>query len=549
MMKKLISVILCLLLLAGLPCAVFAENDTVGEARSLAGGIVAFRMNRDGAADVQDWLDGALTENAGVSAEWWVIALRQAGAGGDYGSYAAALDRYLTENRIPGAVARQRYALALAALGWTDHPFVADALGSTVGEQGIVSWLYGLHFTANGLSCGYEPEELIGTLLDLRLPDGGWAIQGETSDVDVTAMVVQALAPYRSGTSDAADGVDEAVEAALGLLSGRQLADGGYESYGKENAESAAQVILALTALGIDPETDGRFVKDASVVDALLSFREDGGGFRHTADGEENETATVQAYCAAVALLRLREGRGSFFALDGEKTALPPPVYTSGGSGTGGEPSGGAAGTEDGQSGADMSGGASGEAPVSGGGKIFGAVPVWVGWGLGILVLAAAGVLALQRKNRWAIAAGVLAAALLLLTLLGRTGGADAPSAPAGTAVITIRCDTVAGEKGLPKDGCILPETEYEFAEGETVCGLLLRAAKEYRIPVENRSTGGTAYIAGIYSLYEFDFGGGSGWIYRVNGETPSVGSDSCPLRDGDRVEWLYTRDMGGDLD
>ena len=41
MRKKLIAGFLCCLLLAVLPCAVFADNDTAGGAQSLAGGIVA----------------------------------------------------------------------------------------------------------------------------------------------------------------------------------------------------------------------------------------------------------------------------------------------------------------------------------------------------------------------------------------------------------------------------------------------------------------------------------------------------------------------------
>lgn len=530
MTKKLTAILFCLLLLTGLARPVFSENDTVGGLNELADGILAFRMNQDGASDAQDWLDGALTENAGNASEWWIIALRQLGGTENYEKYAAALDEYLAETSVPGAVERMRYALTLASLGWETHPFVEDALASSVGEQGVVSWLYGLHFTANGIACPYEPEEIIRKLTELRLADGGWAVSGETSDADVTAMVLQALAPYRGS-----DETDELIETALTLLSERQLPNGGFESYGLENPESAAQVVLALTALGIDPETDPRFVKNASAVDAMNAFRTEDGGFRHTADGEENAVATVQAYCATVALIRFSEGRGSFFAMDGESVQLPEAVYE--------------VGTVAGSSEADAS---ESETSVKNNPESAGK-PVWLGWiGTGVALIVCGVFVVRRKKTGTAIFAGI-AVVLLLMTLFAGNGdgGTDVPSEEAaGTAVITIRCDTLVGQsEDVPQDGCILAETEYAFAEGETVCDLLLRATRDCKIPVESKNTGGLVYVSGIYSLYEFDFGGGSGWIYRVNGETPSVSCDSYPLQDGDRVEWLYTCDMGKDLD
>ena len=525
MRKKLIAGFLCCLLLAVLPCAVFADNDTAGGAQSLAGGIVAFRLEQDGASTVQEWIDGALTDGAGRTSEWWVIALSQSGETYDFTRYAAALDAYLAENAVRSPVERQRCALAFAASGWTGHPFVADALSGTVGEQGIMSWVYGLHFAANGLDCGHSSDEIIGRLLELRLEDGGWAVSGDESDVDVTAMVLQALAPFRGE-----ERVDAALADGLELLSARQTAAGGFRSYGVENAESTAQVLIALAALEIDPETDSRFLKDAPATEALASFRMEDGGFRHIPEGEYSAVATVQAYCAAVALLRMEEGRGPFFTLDAEPAEnLPAPVYTPGGPGSGeGAPTDGNA-PEDGSSGEKSSG--------------------WAGWVLGGCALLACGVLIILRKKKAALLCAALTLAFVLLALLTGCGSSVPPEDAAGCAVITVRCDTVAGKsEDLPADGCILPETEVAFAEGETVFDLLLRAAKDARIPVDSLNTGGTAYVSGIYSLYEFDYGGSSGWIFRVNGETPSQSCDSVPLKDGDRVEWLYTCDMGNDL-
>lgn len=71
------------------------------------------------------------------------------------------------------------------------------------------------------------------------------------------------------------------MDAALQLLSDSQLPTGGFVSWDTENCESAAQVLVALTSLGIDPLTDSRFLKDgATVLDALCAFAVEGGGFR-----------------------------------------------------------------------------------------------------------------------------------------------------------------------------------------------------------------------------------------------------------------------------
>ena len=67
-------------------------------------------------------------------------------------------------------------------------------------------------------------EKLIQQILDKQLSDGGWALSGTKSDPDMTAMAIQALAPYYEKNS----GVETAVEKALQTLStmqGRKMAD------------------------------------------------------------------------------------------------------------------------------------------------------------------------------------------------------------------------------------------------------------------------------------------------------------------------------------
>ena len=153
-------------------------------------------------------------------------------------------------------------------------------------------------------------DKLIEYILDQQLKDGGWSLSGSSMDVDMTAAAIQALAPYYNSNAK----VKQAVDTALEKLSQAQNANGGFESWGAENSESCAQVIVALTAMGIDPDKDSRFVKNGkSSVDALLAYAVDGGGFKHSKSGELNGMATEQAYYALTAYKRFSLGKTSLF--------------------------------------------------------------------------------------------------------------------------------------------------------------------------------------------------------------------------------------------
>ena len=114
---------------------------------------------------------------------------------------------------------------------------------------------------------------------------------------------------------------------------------------------------------------------------------------------------------------------------------------------------------------------------------------------------------------------------------------------------LSIRCDTVAGEKEyIPDDGVILNAVSVELNRGSTAADQLVAAARQYSIQMENEG-GVSEYISGIAYIYEYDFGDLSGWMYRVNGQFADVGCGEYTLADGDVVEWLYTREMGADLE
>ena len=153
-------------------------------------------------------------------------------------------------------------------------------------------------------------QALVEELLRVQTSDGGWAVTGSKADTDMTGMALQALAPYYETNEQVRAAVDRAID----KLSQMQQADGSFcADYGDGNpvatSESIAQVITGLTALGIDPATDPRFVKSGgSALDALLRYYVDGGGFRHLLEGERDGMATEQGYYALTAYFRFRSG-------------------------------------------------------------------------------------------------------------------------------------------------------------------------------------------------------------------------------------------------
>ena len=81
-----------------------------------------------------------------------------------------------------------------------------------------------------------------------------------------------------------------------------------------------------------------------------------------------------------------------------------------------------------------------------------------------------------------------------------------------------------------------------------SVADLSRDICRELKIPIVFAGTGTAVYVQGINSLFEFDNGPESGWLYSVNGEYKGTGCGTYILQDGDYVEWRYTLDLGRDL-
>lgn len=371
---------------------------------------------------------------------------------------------------------------------------------------------------------------LVDAILAAQLEDGGWAYGGSVADPDLTAMALTALAPYIG------EGVDEtAVNGALALLSEAQTENGGFGGEDGTYSESCAQVLTALTALGIDPLTDGRFVKNGgTVLDAMAELYEDG-RFRHTASGELNTLSSEQCFYAMAAYDRFANGKNPLFDMSDAKRR---PVSDNTPSKPGANPDCGVS---------DSSAAAAAIAAA---------------------LIIAAGTCGCSAAERGAASEQSAPQA----SYIGSSGTQNTPgepplssgSDPSGESsaetpasseaenvcMFSICCaealeaDALSADMRelLPTDGVIFA-ARTEFSDGETVFDVLRRVCRENRIHMESSSTPlyGSVYIKGIANLYESDCGTGSGWVFTVNGVSPGFGSGSFALSPGDVVEWKYT--------
>lgn len=542
-----ISCFLTVFLLITGTIPVFAENDrdTISDAQNIIDGISAWNLQQSGAGAFQEWIDGSLTENAGLTSEWYILALRQSGDY-DFSSYESALLDYLKNNKVSSASTRLKYALVLCAVGSTDE-YITTALDDSIGVQGIMSWIFGLHLMNNGVvSEKYLSSECVETILSLQHDDGGWSLTGENSEVDVTAMTVQALACYYDDKA-----VRASVDSAIEFLASCQLDDGGYSSYGVGNPESAAQVLVALSSVGIDCAADERFIKnDCTLIDGILKYRLADGSFCHINGGDYNYMATVQTFYSMIAYIRMTEEKSPLYIFEANESDETSAETTE------------KIHTQAVESEAKEAAPKETEAieTVSEEIKQSSYRPWAV---LVIICIAAVACLILfltgKRHRKNFIAVLLLCGIAVVIVFTTDFQSADdyysgeniAKENITGSVTISIRCDTVAGKSDseyIPKDGIILASEKFAITEGDTVYDILTEAARKYKIQLENNGSSELAYIKGINYLYEFDFGDLSGWVFHVNGISPSVGCGEYELSDGDNIEWLYTCALGEDV-
>ena len=281
-----------------------------------------------------DYLSGKGTPIVGsIGGEWLTIGLARSGRTVPEGYYDNAVayvkaEINTTTNRLDRnkSTDNARLILALTAIGKD----VTDVGGFDL-LAGLDDMKYVKRQGTNGPvwtlialdSHGYTPagsvtrDALVETILSLQKDSGAWYINSTstTDDVDMTAMAIQALAPYYK-TNEA---VKAAVDKALTWLGTMQKSDGSFAEMAgvASSSESTAQVLVALCALGIDPTADARFAKNSfHVVDGLLTFYT-GEAFKHQlADATVDQMGTEQSYYALAAYMRLTGGRSFLYDMN-----------------------------------------------------------------------------------------------------------------------------------------------------------------------------------------------------------------------------------------
>ena len=326
-----------------------------------------------------DYLSGA----SSTSTDWMALAMGRFSylSGGEtvpmiddgtgYADYLAAMKSYIERTYAQNngilhsakATEWHRAVVAITALGGDPTNFgtynsapinlIADgsynnALRAGPGTQGINGWIWGLIAMDTGMydvpqDAKYPRETFIKEILKMQLCDGvngneygGWVLggYGTSSDVDITAMALQALAPYYNddtvytytneiSNKEVSKTVRRCVDEALERLGSMQNANGGFSSWNTDNVESISQVVVALCSLGINPTSDSRFIstEGKSLLDGMLRFKLTDGGFCHVLGGGWNSMATDQATYALVSYWRLENGMRALYDMRGERSA------------------------------------------------------------------------------------------------------------------------------------------------------------------------------------------------------------------------------------
>ncbi len=321
----------------------------------------------------------SVDQNPAVGSEWNVIGLARGGmdlSDPYFDTYYNHFANYLEEKKgkLTTSIRYTEYSKAVVTMtaigkdasrigGYNLLEYLADL--NRVTAQGINGPIWALialdsspqYVIPEKAGVGEQTtrEKLLELILNSSLPEGGWDLQSQAADPDMTGMAIQALAPYyrKEGYEDVTAAIDSGLEA----LSRIQNEDGGFSTMGAKTSESCVQVVTALCALGIDPETDERFIKNGFwTVENLLTYHIPGSGFMHVKAGEGNNgggiagqvdgMATEQGYYALAAYQRLKEGKTSLYDMsdvelqegpkgDGkgtgleEPTPVPSPVPTS----------------------------------------------------------------------------------------------------------------------------------------------------------------------------------------------------------------------------
>lgn len=428
-------------------------------------------------------------------------------------------------------------------------------------------------------------EAWIKTLHTNQHSNGAWNIDGDHpgDNVDTTAMVVQALAPYYASNTDAKDAVDKAV----GWLSAQYQLRGDYGS-----SESAAQVIVALSALGIDARTNADFqYKGISVLSNFLSYADETtGGFLHVkvdpdsgANGTVNQMASEQAAYTLVAYDRYAGNRNRLYDMSDvvkrENASVKEVINLINEIGPVGERSYNAIAEAriayDNLSDEDQDK-VTNYKTLTDAEKAYSEILKQKRADQYKLLKEHYDQLLNDKNKKYSTAAKKKLANILRqaqtdmnaakscerVTDIYTQAVADLDAVKPGDIEVTFRLIgaleatkdvDLTTDSYLPEYVTWVPTTTYALQENATVYDLYTEAMKEAGL----RSVGAdNNYVSTIYApsclggyaLSEFTNGKKSGWMYTVNGTHPNVGLKDKTLKDGDVVIWHYINDYSHEV-
>jgi len=570
--RKTSIIIVCFLLIlcGNTPKTVSASNNNV-----IINGVIEWKNIEN------------LDKTAGTSAtDWYVIALGDYMPTGFFNAYQVAVKTNI-ENLASDGFDNdkindlQRLFLALTASGGdaSDYIFLARIYSNEknkVEDRTINELIFGL-ILADKTNYTFPGEvkisNFIEAIVSLQKDDGGFTLSGTRSDPDMTAMAIQALSPYVNENPMAKKSVDKALD----TLSLMQKDTGDFSSFGVRNAESTAQVLLALCKMKIDYTKDSRFIKQGNTVyDGLMLYKNEDGSFSHLLGGNGNDIACAQTLCALVELEKMESS--NIITSSPTPTFLETPTVTSTPQVT--STSSISVTVSPDETAPPVVPEASMQPSLTSGQMennnssvsfiiklclvsfAIVSVAVYI-----LLRIKKHGLKSKSVKVDFIICIVFLVAWSFFVSSLNIKTPKQYYAAQSTkqetkqiNVTINIDCSTIYNnmanldvalkESGLlPEDGKIMPITISRVSEGSSVFDVLQKVTKEGKIQLEYK--GGltdSVYIKGINYLYEFSCGPLSGWMYRVNGEFASVSCSDFIINDGDEIEIVYSCDLGRDV-
>lgn len=247
--------------------------------------------------------------------EWLVLGMARNGITDDawYHSYYQSVEQTLAnskDNMIDSYIsANSRTAIAVTAMGLDATNIggknLLEPLANfdnlktqyvTIPAYALIAFdcgKYDIPKTATGEQT--TKEKLINTITSAFLDTGVIGGDGYV-DIDSTAMALQAIAPYYTSNETVKNTVDKSLE----YLSENQNKDGTFGDY--DVVCTTAQVICALSALGIDANTNDKFIKNGNtMVDAMVAYAKEDGSIavpktKNTAMSTEQAAYALTAY-------------------------------------------------------------------------------------------------------------------------------------------------------------------------------------------------------------------------------------------------------------